>query len=489
VRRRLVFSPPRLRPIVVVGLIAFVNSAVWALIVPNYQAPDEEAHVGYVVQLAEHGKPPRDDSPNPFYTSEMNALADGLSTYQMLQFAGSTRPPWNASQQKGYEKLTRGTARGNGGGASTASVHGPVYYAVPALAYRVFYGTSFLDRLLVMRLASALLGALTVAFVFATVRELAPGRPWAAAAAALLAAFQPVFGFIEGSVNADVGVNLAGAALIFLLILALRRGLTLALAVAIPAAFILGVLAKATMFAYLPVLAFGLAVLLWRRQGKLRDWLAMGATGGVLIAIWGVLAPIYHHSFIPVPGGGGTVVGQAGGGGAPGLSAKLSYIWQVFLPPLPFMHHDFASGEHPLWTIYVKRLWGGFGWLDVTLPHVVLVAIAVAMGLIALLALRGAWLERRLVRTRLAETLLLIGSLLCVIGFTHAAFAKYNPAAPMQEQGRYLFPAITVLAVIGVMACFGLGRRRAQLGGIVLVAAMMALSGFAQLYVFSSYFT
>jgi hypothetical protein len=39
------------------------------------------------------------------------------------------------------------------------------------------------------------------------------------------------------------------------------------------------------------------------------------------------------------------------------------------------------------------------------------------------------------------------------------------------------------------MACFGLGRRRAQLGGIVLVAAMMALSGFAQLYVFSSYFT
>jgi 4-amino-4-deoxy-L-arabinose transferase-like glycosyltransferase len=480
---------PRLPVIAIVGLIAFANSAVWALIAPNYQAPDEEAHVGYVVQLAEHGKPPRDDSPNPFYTSEMNALADGLATYDMLQFAYATRPPWNGARQKAYDRLTRGAQRGNGGGSSTATVHGPVYYAVPALGYRIFYGTSFLDRLFVMRLASAILAAFTVAFVFATVRELAPGRPWAAAGAAMLAAFQPVFGFIEGAVNADVGVNLAGAALIFLLIRALRRGLTLRLAVAIPAVMILGVLAKATMFAFVPVLAFALAVLLWRRQGTLRDWLAMVATGAVLIGIWAVLAPIYHHSFIPVPGGGSSVAGQAGAGGAPGISAKLSYIWQVFLPPLPFMHHDFAPGVHPIWDIYVRRLWGGFGWLDVNLPHAVLVGIAVAMCLIAALALRGVWLERRLMLARIPETLLLIGSLLCVLGFTHAAFARYNPAASVQEQGRYAFPALTVLAVIGVTACLGLGRRRAQLGGVVLVGVMMALSGFAQLYVFGSYFT
>jgi hypothetical protein len=108
---------------------------------------------------------------------------------------------------------------------------------------------------------------------------------------------------------------------------------------------------------------------------------------------------------------------------------------------------------------------------------------------IALLALRGLWLERALVRRRIPETLLLIGSLLCVLGFTHAAFAKFDPAAPIQEQGRYAFPALTVLAVIGVTACFGFGRRRAPVAGVVMVAAMMALSGFAQLYVFSSYFT
>jgi 4-amino-4-deoxy-L-arabinose transferase-like glycosyltransferase len=488
-RRRFAFRIPRLGTIVVVALIAFANSAVWALIVPNYQAPDEEAHVGYAVQLAEHGTPPRDDSQKPFHTSEMNALADGLATFDMLQFAANTRPPWNAARQRAYEKLTAGAARGDGGGPSTASVHGPVYYLFPALAYRVFYGAPFLDRLFLMRLASALLGALTVAFVFATARELAPRWPWAAAAAALLAAFQPVFGFIEGAVNADVGVNLGGAALIFFLIRAMRRGLTWRLAIAIPASLILGILAKATMFAFLPVVAFALAVILWRRRWRWRDWLVMGATGAALTAIWAVLAPAFHHSFIPVPGGGSGVAGQAGAHGGPGLGAKLSYVWQVFFPPLPSMHHDFAPGVHPIWDIYVKRMWGAFGALDVSLPHPVFVGLAIAMCLIAALAIRGLWLEREVVRRRIPETLFLIGSLLCVLGFTHAAFARFNPGAGLQEQGRYAFPAITVLAVIGITACFGLGRKRAQLGAVVLVSLMMALSGFAQLYVFSAYFT
>ena len=486
-RRRLPFRVPRVSPVVLVALLAFVNSGVWALITPNYQAPDEEAHIGYVVNLAEHGKPPRNDLPTNYFTSEMNALAAGLSTYDMIQFAYATRPPWSPLRQQAYDQLTRGAARGNGGGSSTASVHGPVYYAVPAAAYRVFYGTSFLDRVFVMRLASALLAALTVAFVFATVRELAPGRPWAAAAAALLVAFQPMFGFIEGAVNADVGVNLAGAILIYLLIRAFRRGLSPGLAVAIPATFILGVLAKATMFAFVPVVAFALLVLLWRRSGGWREWLTMGATAAVLIGIWAAVAPAWHHALVPVPGGSAVIAGAGGHG--PGIAGKLSYIWQVFLPPLPFMHHDFAPGIHPIWDVYVLRLWGAFGWLDVYLPHIVFVCIAVAMGAIAALAVWGLWLERDVVRRRIPELLLLVGALVCVLGFTHAAFAKFNPAAPIQEQGRYVFPAVTVLAVIAITACFGLGRKRAPIAGVALVAAMMALSGFAQLFVFSSYFT
>jgi hypothetical protein len=285
-------------------------------------------------------------------------------------------------------------------------------------------------------------------------------------------------------VNADVGVNLAAAALIYLLVRALRRGLTLRLAVAIPATFVLGVLAKATMFALVPVLLFALVVLAWRRSGALRHWLAMAATGVALAGAWAVVAHVYHHSFIPVPAGSGEKPPDV-----PGLAGQLSYIWQVFLPPLPFMHHDFAPGIHPIWDIYIVRAWGGFGWLDVTLPHPLFVAIAITIGLVFVLALRGLWLEREAVRARLPEIVLLLAAFVCVAGFTHAAFARINPGAPLSEQGRYLFPAITVPAVTAIGACFGLGRRLAPAGAAALVTTMMLLSGFAQLFVFSSYFT
>jgi hypothetical protein len=284
-------------------------------------------------------------------------------------------------------------------------------------------------------------------------------------------------------VNADVGVDLAGAALTYLLVRALRRDLTPRLAVGIAAAFVLGVLAKATMLAYLPVLALGLALLAWRRRGRLRDWALMAATGGVLCAIWAVVAHAYHHSFVPTPGGGGSV-------GTPiGLGGTLSYIWQIFLPPLSFMHHDFLPGIHPVWDIYIVRLWGDFGWLDVPLPHPIFVAVAIAIPILIALALRGLWLERQALRSRLPEVVLLIAAFVCVSGFVHAAYARIDPNAPILEQGRYLLLAVTPPAVTAVAACLGLGRRLAPVGAVTLVSTMMALGVFAQLYVFSTYFT
>src|SRR5205823_11219053 len=71
--------------------------------------------------------------------------------------------------------------------------HGPIYYTALAPAYLVA-GASPLSQLALMRLGSALIGALTVLFTFLLVRELAPGRPWLAVLAALLVAYQPKIG-------------------------------------------------------------------------------------------------------------------------------------------------------------------------------------------------------------------------------------------------------------------------------------------------------
>src|SRR5439155_19887715 len=39
-------------------VLAFVNAAVWGIVVPPFQVPDEIAHFGYAQYVAEHGKPP-----------------------------------------------------------------------------------------------------------------------------------------------------------------------------------------------------------------------------------------------------------------------------------------------------------------------------------------------------------------------------------------------------------------------------------------------
>jgi hypothetical protein len=39
-------------------VLAFVNAAIWGVVVPPFQVPDEIAHFAYVQYLAERGKPP-----------------------------------------------------------------------------------------------------------------------------------------------------------------------------------------------------------------------------------------------------------------------------------------------------------------------------------------------------------------------------------------------------------------------------------------------
>jgi 4-amino-4-deoxy-L-arabinose transferase-like glycosyltransferase len=469
--------------VLVVALLAFMNAGVWSLVVPNFEGPDEPAHVAYVGYFAETGKLPGNPA-LPFSSDEQAQAEGGLRTFQWLQFAGVMRPPWLGFQDREYKRYrdTHPANRKNGGGLSTAYIHGPVYYALPAAAYRVLSSSSFESRILGMRLASALLGALAVAFVYLTVAELVPRRRWAPLAAALLVAFQPMFSFMSGVVNADVGVNAAAAAFTYFLICAIRRGLTLRLAIAVPLSFVLGFLAKATMGGLFLPLLLGLGVLLWRRSGRLVDWAAMAGVFAVLGVAWVLAAHAWHHSILPVPEAGSDV-------NAVGIGAKLSYIWQAYLPRLPFMAHHFPDHSQPFWTVYIMRSWGTFGWLDVNLPQAFFVGIAVVIGVVFALAVRGLALERAAVRERIWEIVLLVFIFVCVSGFTHYAYATNTPGIAILEQGRYLFPAITVPAAAAVAACFGLGRRLAPVGAVVMVTAMMLLCCFAQAVTFSAYFT
>lgn len=479
-----------LGPAAAVAMLTFLNAAAWALITPAFEGPDEEQHAAYAAQLAETGHPPTANATRSFASTDMRIALDATHHYSVFLAAGATRPPWLARDQRAYDQLVaqHHPRRDDGGGETGASGYGPAYYALAAVGYDVA-GGSFFSRLFGMRLISALLASLTVLCVYLTVRELLPRHRWAAVAGALAVGFQPMFGYVSGVVNNDAAANLAGAALLLLVVRAMRRGLGVRGALAIGAVLVAGVVAKTTVLALVPAVAVGLVIAARRRRVQPAAWLALGATLAGAFAIWAITAHALGRALLPSTGLQSSV-GPAGHGASVTLLDRLAYVWQIFLPPLPGMHHIYSGPDVvPAWTIYVQRVWGSFGWLSIQFSRkvyeLILLVGVVGLGLCVRTALR----ERAAVRARAGEVVVLVLGLLGLMAAMHYAFARATPSAQMLEQGRYLFPAITLLAVAGVGACFGLGRRLAPVGAVALVGGMVVLSVASQLFVFTSYYT
>jgi Predicted membrane protein (DUF2142) len=477
--------------------IAAVNGCCWALITPVFQGPDEVDHFAYTQTLVERGQRPSNDEASPrsrWSSSELLALK--LTSFLTDHQVGDSRPPWLARQQNEYGvRLSEIRPRSDdGGGYTTSAAHGPLYYVALAPAYLAASHLSIFSQLTFMRLTSALIGALVVLFTFLLVRELAPRRAWLAVLAALLVAFEPMFGFISGVVNNDVGVNAAAAALELLLIRMLRRGITVRWGMLTGAVLILLPNIKGTGLSLYPIAAVVFAVVLWRRHSRadLVAWLALALTAvvlGELIShpLDGALAPPASAG----PAGGSSAISS----NATAVSAAfhhipdfLAYFWQVFLPRLPFMTAHFQGSTPPAFVIFVKRGWGAFGWYDVFFPHWVYVVILLAMLSTVPLGLWAARREWAWLRSHWAEALVVVLMPVAVIVGFEAAYYTPQSRAVIAEFGRYAFPAIGPVAVLVVGALHAFGRRRMLTAGVVLVVAMIALSYASQLLTLTSFY-
>jgi Predicted membrane protein (DUF2142) len=486
-----------LRPAVAIALIAFLNAASWALITPVFNTPDEPDHFAYGQYLATTGHAPaRTPDTRPPFSTDQTLAMDAVDLYGQ---SGSPvgRPPWLAAQQRSAESLRAFGPHpsDNGGGATpSGSPHPPGYYALTALAYEAVRSGSVFSQLTIMRLVSALLGALVAACAFGIVRELLPGQRFAAVAAGLLVAFHPMFSFMAGAVNNDNGINAAAALSLYLLVRALRRGLSWRVALGLGATLAVAPLMKKTGYEIYPAAAVGVLGLLWRnhRRADTRAWAAL--VGGFALVQLGwslVLQSIVYPSMI---------AGQHAAPAAAAVSSSLSlaehmpgrflvYLWELFLPKLPFMGGLFPQGW-PFFQIYIQRGWASFGWYTFDFPRWVYYAIVLAIGAVGLLAVSAAARNWRAVRKRAFEVAVIALLPVCVLLAVEAAF--FDPAGGrtvVAEQGRYIFPAITALAAIAVAGTFGLGRRWQVPLATTLVVATMALCYASQLLTLGSFFT
>lgn len=467
--------------------VAAGNALVWAAVVPPFDAPDEWFHLGYAQYLAETGDVPR-PAPTLFSPEQAEALLQtGVQGYYVNP---QGRPAWTEAEDQRIESSLTGFERVSPGGAGQAVGNPPLYYALAAVPYRAASSGNVLDRLLAMRLLSALLAGCTAAFTFLFLRELMPATPRVWTVGALAVALQPVLAFIGGGLNNDNLLWAACAGLLWLLARAFRRGLTPKLGAAIGAAVAVGLLTKGSMLGLVPGAALGLGVLVARAPAPRRPaW--RGAALAVVVAavpfalyvlagnvLWERDSASATAGFTPNRIAGGLSVGE-----------QASYLWQFYLPRLPFMIDQFPPYQnYPLWDTYVQGFIGRFGWFLYGFPMWVnWLGLGALIG-VGGLAVAGIARARAQVRRRAGELLTyaaLLAGLLLLIAVAGYRFRK--DTGVNFEQARYLLPAIGLYGAVVATAVRGLGRF-APAAGAFLVTVALGHSLFAQLLAMARYY-
>ena len=473
-------------------VIAFVNAAIWTVVVPPFQIPDEISHFAYAQYLAEKGKPPP-QGPGAQYSPQEQETLNKLDFFQVIgrPYARGIISP---SEDRSLREATRGLTPVGEGGASAATSQPPLYYALEVIPYWLSPSHEILARLALMRLLSALLAAVTVLGVFLFMREAMPGTPWAWTVGALVGAFQPTFDFIASGVHGDNLLFTASAWTFFLLMRAYRRGLTRGLAAGIGAVVAVGLLSKLTYIALVPGIALALLLLAWRtlpagRAEALRRLLIAVAIAAVPVAIYAILNLAVWGRGSPTAGGvAGATNSALPGGGTVTMHETLDYIWQLYLPRLPFMHHVFF-GSYPLWNVWLIGVVGHFGWLDYVFPPWVYQFAKVLFIVLAVLAPVATVRLHSRIRPLLpicgCFAVMAIG-LLAAIGYSGI---RYRLSTGFQfEQGRYLFPLLALYGLFVVLAARSLPRRWAPLLGGALVLLAMTHGLFAETLTISRYY-
>ncbi|MGO9762755.1 MAG: DUF2142 domain-containing protein [Solirubrobacteraceae bacterium] len=472
------------------ALVAFLNAACWSVITPPFQVPDEPSHFAYVQLLAETGRLPA-SSGFAFSQEEEAALAD-LRQSEVRWHPEVKTISSPSELRRLHRDLALPLSRVGDGEAGAAAGEPPAYYALAVIPYYLGAGGTLLDRLELIRLLSALLGALTAFFCYLFVRESLPGAPWAWTVGALAVALFPLFGFTSGAVTPDAMLFAVSSATFYCLARAFRRGLTRRLAIALGTVAAVGLLTKLNFVGLVPGVLLALAILAYRGvrprtavPGSRRALGSAALAGGIAMspacfyalrnlsghrALFGRLAGPIHNSIA-----GQSVFGEA------------SYVWQMYLPRLPGMAAYFP-GLSPTRDLWFDRAVGLYGWLDTAFPPWVYDFALVAAGLIAALAVGALVVGRRALRRRIPELLVYLamaaGVLILVGVSSHMAQSTEGTSF---AQPRYLLPMLALFGAALALAARGAGRWGPAVGCLI-VALVLAQDVFSQLQVIARFY-
>ena len=292
-----------------------------------------------------------------------------------------------------------------------------------------------------VRLLSWLLGGVTVAAVWLTARELAPGQKGVALLAAALTAFNPQFLFIASSINNDNLIAALGSLLLWQTLLLLRHGFAPRRNLILAVLLALACLTKLSGLVFGPVLIMAAGYRAWRydeRSELLRFILSLGGSWLLLAGWWYARNLILYGEFT----GTQMMIEIHGSWSAPDLRMLL--------------------GEQ--FTGLRISYWGLFGWFNVfTVP-----AFYRVMDAVLIIGTGGVLFRLWRQSAGRVAILLLAGQLALVL----AGLIYYN-SQTAAGQGRLVFPAI---ASISALLALGMRQWRLPAGPLAAVLGVFALA-------------
>jgi len=419
-------------------------------------------------------------------STSATAADDAVGAHRTAFWVPVAQPSWLAAADRTYRTASARLSRADGGGPTPASVNPPLYYAYAAVAYRAAVGGDELDRLYLVQLFGVLLALATTLGAWLLAGEVLGDQSLPKLTCAAIAGLLPMQTFISTSVTPDALMIPLWTFALWLGVRVVRRGLLRRDAVALGAVAGAAIVTKATSYALVPAVLAALALGWPRTRADLRA--TRRETVGLAIAT--MLAPIMLWV------GSATILGRAALNSVTpssttpkpfSVTGLLSYIWQFYLPRLPFQSVLRPTPGLPLWQVWIREGWGTFGWIDVPLPaalYPVVAALTAGIGLGA-----ATIVSRFRDRVRLAVAgYLALASAALLFGLHLTEYRSLIAGNGPVIQGRYALP---VVAVFGLAAGLVVTRLPARARGSVCgvaVAGLMALQLIALATVAKAYY-
>lgn len=343
----------------------------------------------------------------------------------------------------------------------------PLYHAALAPIWRVLPGDSA-DRLMVLRLISVLLGALTVLLAYLTARLLFPESLFLRAGVPIFVAMQPQFSFEAAIVNHDILVIALFSWLVFLLLRGLDQGFTARRELGIGLVTAAGLWTKLSFGLALPVIALAVGWAWWERR---RSW------GDPLRSLQWLTGSLFLTTALPLLLLTPWFVRSYWLYGDPTGSQRLSEI-REFGNSASSYRQMFTTPA--FWRERLEDFWGNYGWRNIPFDLAISQAIwivwgaAIALGLALIAREVGA---RRWGRRPTLSYAQVRGMTVVAASVAMLAYGVLYVGTIQFTQSRFIFPGmvgIALLTLVGVDRF--LPQRWRPMATPVLLVLLLALN-------------